>query len=319
MGLSRLANSGGGGGGCLFPEPEIDADKVGYEGLLGYEGSAGKWKERWFVLDADRVVLVKCVTSSRQRSRSYALGGDVYIKEVHPLSLSTKSTSNPTGAAQSSNRGQLEPGLVVTTEKGTVIHFRTKSVDEEQKWLAAVAKLSSGFAAGVGEKLAERELLAGKYSLVRELGRGAAGIVSLYTWQGKPFAIKKFLPQKAKPMPNCRVAPGLGGVAKTPPRLTKAAAGGTIPDEIRLEIALLKKASHLPYVIQLHNVILDPEHGNHYLVMEYTGGGEIAEWDSGDAHQRRRHPESSMAASQCGQQGVAERGAWSLEALVVDS
>uniref|UniRef100_K3WV29 Protein kinase domain-containing protein n=1 Tax=Globisporangium ultimum (strain ATCC 200006 / CBS 805.95 / DAOM BR144) TaxID=431595 RepID=K3WV29_GLOUD len=293
MGLSRLEN---GGGGCLFPEPEINADKVAYEGLLSYEGSAGKWKERWFVLDADRVALVKCVTSSRQRSRSYALGGDVYIKEVHPLSLS-KNAPHPNGASQS-NHGHPEPGLAVTTEKGTVIRFRTKSLDEEQKWLAAVAKLSSGFAAGVGDKLAERELLAGKYSLVRELGRGAAGIVSLYTWQGKPFAIKKFLPQKAKPMPNCRVVPGLGGAAMGPPRLTKAAAatpGGTIPDEIRREIALLKKASHLPYVIQLHDVILDPEHGNYYLVMEYMGGGAITEWDS----ERKCYVSSRQSKSIC--------------------
>lgn len=267
MGLAVLE------GGC-FPEV-VAADEIVYEGLLQYRGKGGGWKERWFVLDSDRFALVKCATSNRQRSRSYgsALGGDVYVKDVHPLSLSKKAVQD--GQEQQSN--PCTAGFEVTTQKGNVIRFRTASVDEETKWIAAVAKLSSGFTAGVGEKLAERELLAGKYSLVRELGRGAAGIVSLYTWQGKPFAIKKFIPQKAKPIPNRRVAPGAG---ISPPSAVVAREPGSIPDDIRREIALLKKASSLPYVIQLHDVILDPEHGNYYLVMEYMGGGAIAEWDS---------------------------------------
>lgn len=263
-------------GGC-FPEA-IDSEKIVHEGLLQYQGKAGKWKERWFVLDSNRVVLVKCATSSRQRSRSRGsvLGGDVDIKDVRPLS---QQKVQPTGA-ESHDDQQVHAGFEVMTQKGGQICFRTKSTDEEKQWIAAVTKLSSGFAAGVGERLAERELLAGKFSLVRELGRGASGIVSLYTWQGKPYAIKKFVPQKAKGIPNRKCVPGAGRLQPQPASATTTHEPNSIPDDIRREIALLKKASRLPYVIQLHDVILDPEHGNYYLVMEYMGGGAIADWDS---------------------------------------
>ncbi|TYZ66394.1 hypothetical protein PybrP1_001215 [[Pythium] brassicae (nom. inval.)] len=182
----------------------IDADKVACEGLLQYESKPGVWKERWFVLDSQRGALVKCAAANRQRSRSHgsALGGDVFIKDAQPLSRPLAESERGSAA-----RGS---GLDIMTQKGAQVRFRTKSVVEEERWLAAVSRLSSGFAAGVGERLAERELLAGRYSLVRELGRGASGIVSLYTWQGRPFAIKKFMPQKAKGIPNRRVAPGAG-------------------------------------------------------------------------------------------------------------
>ncbi|GAB9465211.1 hypothetical protein Gpo141_00002627 [Globisporangium polare] len=267
-------------GGC-FPEA-IDSEKIVHEGLLQYQGKGGKWKERWFVLDSDRVALVKCATSSRQRScsRGSVLGGDVFIKDARPLS---QQSAQPTGAESHDDpqAPQRSPhaGFEITTQKGSQICFRTKKIDEEKQWIAAVTKLSSGFTAGVGERLAERELLAGKFSLVRELGRGASGIVSLYTWQGKPYAIKKFVPQKAKGIPNRKIIPGAG---RLQPQSAASAARepSSIPDDIRREIAMLKKASKLPYVIQLHDVILNPEHGNYYLVMEYMGGGAIADWDS---------------------------------------
>lgn len=263
--------------------PGIDNDKVAFEGLLQYEGKTGVWKERWFVLDSDRLALVKCAASNRRRSRSHGsvLGGDVLIKDAQALSRSlsvspSAGEGDPMRAPARTDAAAPCSGLEITTQKGARIRFRTKSVDEEESWLSAVSKLSNGFTAGVGERLAERELLAGKYSLVRELGRGASGIVSLYTRQGKPFAIKKIVPQKAKGIPNRRTAPGAGlpqaGVHGTP--------GSSIPDDVRREIALLKKVSSLPYVIQLHDVILDQERNNYYLVMEYMGGGTIAEWDS---------------------------------------
>lgn len=261
----------------------IDGDRVACEGLLQYESKPSVWKERWFVLDSQRGALVKCAASTRQRARSNgrsALGGDVLIKDAQPLSraLSESFTSGaPSSPHADTDSTASSAGLAITTQKGVQIRFRTKSIGDEERWLAAVSKLASGFTAGVGERLAERALLAGRYSLVRELGRGASGIVSLYTWQGRPFAIKKLVPQKAKGIPNRRVAPGAG--------LHESAARGSggsglVPDDVRREIALLKKASSLPYVIQLYDVILDPENSSYYLVMEFMGGGAIAEWDS---------------------------------------
>lgn len=268
-------------GGC-FPEA-IDSEKIAFEGLLQYQGKDGKWKERWFVLDSDRVALVKCATSSRQRSRSRGsvLGGDVFIKDIRSLSKhQAQPTNSDSHDGQQAPQLSSQPGFEATTQKGSQVCFRTKSIDEEKQWIAAVAKFSSGFTAAVGERLAERELLAGKFSLVRELGRGASGIVSLYTWQGKPFAIKKFVPQKAKGIPNRKIVPGAGRLLPQSVATASTREPSSIPDDIRREIALLKKASSLPYVIQLHDVILDPEHGNYYLVMEYMGGGAIANWDS---------------------------------------
>lgn len=271
MGVTVLDSSCG--------SPAVEQDKVAFEGLLTYESRGGVWKERWFVLDSDRCALVKCATSTRQRSRSYnsVLGGDVLIKDVQPLRRLSVDAQALNDAPSSSN-DSASTGLAVTAQNGAQLRFRTPSIDDETQWLAAVAKLSSGFTAGVGARLAERELLAGKFSLVRELGRGASGIVSLYTWQGKPFAIKKFVPQKARGMPNRRVA--VPGAGQLEPNSTPPASNASIPDDIRREIALLKKASALPYVIQLYDVIVDPEHGQYYLVMEYMGGGAIAEWDA---------------------------------------
>ncbi|KAJ0410257.1 hypothetical protein P43SY_002589 [Pythium insidiosum] len=242
-----------------------------------YKSKAGEWKERWFVLESSGGSLIKCggvPKGSRPKSYGGFTGKTVRVADVRALSMIKPSSqlaesSDPTG-------DEAKIGLEVVTKEGTCMRFLTKSVEEESEWVGAMQKLSHGFAPAVAERVSDRELLAGKYALVRELGRGASGIVSLYTFQGKPFAIKKFVPPKAKGVPNRRAVPGIS-------EATKPAASPTqrsIPDEVRREIALLKKASHLPYVIQLHDVILDEEHSEYYLVMEYMGGGAIAEWDS---------------------------------------
>ncbi|DBA00845.1 TPA: hypothetical protein N0F65_008488 [Lagenidium giganteum] len=275
MGITLLER-----GRCLGSPGKLE--NVAHEGLLKYESKSGQWKERWFVLDGEAVTLVKCVTSGRQRSRSIGstLGsGDVTIQEVFPLSITHGDSRLP---LQGALEGERLCGFDVVTKSKARFRFLTKDANEESTWTSAIQKISLNFTPAVTARIADRELLAGKYSLVRELGRGAAGIVYLYTCQGMPFAVKKFITQKAKAMPNRRLphpadkADG-GGTRRSS---VSAHAASLVPEEIRREIALLKKVSRLPYVIRLHDVILDSECGNYYVVMEYMGGGPIAEWDS---------------------------------------
>lgn len=259
------------------------ARSVTHQGLLQYQSKDGKWKERWFLLDAAKPALIKCDATSHLPSESFnsALGGDVAIVEARPLGETTPSRDDA-----------AVPGFEIYTEAGAKVAFRTSSLEEQAAWLKAIGKTSSGFAVGVAERLAERELLAGKYSLVRELGRGASGIVSLYTWQGRPFAIKKFVPQKSRGIPNRRAVPAVSG--RRPSVQTRQP--NDIPADVRREVALLKKASHLPFVIRLHDVILDSEHRDYYLVMEFMGGGAVAEWD----HTRKCYVSSRATSAALG-------------------
>ncbi|GMF21502.1 unnamed protein product [Phytophthora fragariaefolia] len=260
-------------GGC-FGLP-ITSSYVTHQGPLQYQGKDGQWKERWFILDGIKAALIKCHTNNHMPSRSFGsvLGGGVVIADVRSLSEVHSAVTSDESPAEN---GSTVTSLEVTTPNGSKIVFRTKTLNEQRLWLSAISKMSTGFTLGVADRLADRELLAGKYSLVRELGRGASGIVSLYTWQGKPFAIKKFVPQKSKGMPNRRAVPVATGRRPS----VQLSEPNTIPDDVRREVALLMKASYLPYVIQLHDVILDNESQEYYLVMEYMGGGAIAEWDN---------------------------------------
>ncbi|KAE9204217.1 hypothetical protein PF004_g17910 [Phytophthora fragariae] len=264
-------------------------------GLTIYRSKDGKWKERWFILDGIKAALIKCNTTNHQPSGSYgsALGGDVAIADARPLSEVQSGVSSDEFPAEDGSKSIT--GFEVRTQRGATIAFRTKSLEDQSSWLSAINKTSSGFASGVADRLADRELLAGKFSLVRELGRGTSGIVSLYTWQGKPFAIKKFVPQKAKGIPNRRAIPVATGRRPS----VQMSQPNAVPDDVRREVALLKKASSLPYVIRLHDVILDNENREYYLVMEYMGGGAIAEWDSSRKCYVSSRAKSAASGSVC--------------------
>lgn len=249
-----------------------------YEGLLSYSSKTGRHKERWFVLDSVSKTLVKCTTQSHRSCRdigsTHGRKG-LTIEEVCPLS---ERQIPPTSAlTEPDHQGKSVYGFRILSEASKWVEFYTKSSDDEKAWIVAISKLLGGLALGVSERLARRELLADKYALVRELGRGASGVVSLYTWQGKPFAIKKFLPKKSTRVPNRRAI--LSASGKRPSVVADGNLHSEVPEDVRREIALLKKASSLPYVVKLHDVILDSEHNEYYLVMEYMGGGAIAEWD----------------------------------------
>lgn len=270
---------------------------VAHQGLLQYQSKDGEWKERWFLLDRVKSALVKCDSASHQPSGSYGsvLGGDVLIADARPLSEVQSAVSSDGVPAEGEESPIVSFSFEVSTQGGVKIVFRTKSLKEQSAWLTAINKTSSGFTSGVADRLADRELLAGKYSLVRELGRGASGIVSLYTWQGRPFAIKKFVPQKSKGIPNRRAVPVATGRRPS----VQMSQPNAIPDDVRREVALLKKASNLPYVIRLHDVILDTENRHYYLVMEYMGGGAIAEWDGSRACYVSSRAKSAASGSAC--------------------
>lgn len=245
---------------------------IAHEGLLTYQGKRGEWKERWFVLDASSVALVKCDPRTHQPARpaSSSLGRSLLIAEARSLVESSIKPPTPP-----SDHASVQ-GFHIVAKNGKTAIFWTKTSEEEGSWLTAIQKLHGGLALGVSERLGRRELLAGKYSLVRELGRGASGIVSLYTWQGKPFAIKKFMPKKAARTLNRRAVPS---ASSRRPSVKPDDSHSVVPEDVRREIALLKKASSLPFVVQLYDVILDCEHNEYYLVMEFMGGGAIADWD----------------------------------------
>lgn len=268
------------------------SNHVTHQGLLQYQGKDGGWKERWFILDAVKPALIKCNSTNHLPAGSYGsvLGGDVLIADARPVSeLQSSLTSDGLPAEEPA------VGFEVTTQCGAKVMFRTKSMKEQNSWLTAINKTTSGFTCGVADRLADRELLTGKYSLVRELGRGASGIVSLYTAQGKPFAIKKFVPQKSKGVPNRRAVPVATGTRPS----AQVAHSNEIPDDVRREVALLKKASNLPNVIRLHDVILDTENKDYYLVMEYMGGGAIVEWDSSRKCYVSSRAKSAASGSAC--------------------
>lgn len=246
---------------------------VVHEGLLEYDSKRKGRKERWFVLDSTSGALIKCDVRTHQRSRNFTSTfgrSGLVVAQAHTL-------SEPSSSASTAQPERF--GVCVVSKSGETALFYTKTVEEEAGWVSAIQKLVGGLAHGVSERLARRELLAGKYSLVRELGRGASGVVSLYTWQGKPFAVKKFLPKKSARVPNRRAIPATSGRRPSIVADGSSPSPSVVPEDVRREIALLKKASSLPYVVALHDVILDCDHNDYYLVMEYMGGGAIAEWD----------------------------------------
>jgi [calcium/calmodulin-dependent protein kinase] kinase len=251
---------------------------------------------------------VKCITSGRQRANSLGsvLGnrGEVLIADVSVMNVGNKTadailshlnSKNMSEEVQSPNSpsGAINEifGFEVTTTQGSKLRFYTNNAEQQNTWIQTIKKNAHGFTAGITEKMADRELLAGKYSLVRELGRGATGIVYLYTYRGRPYAIKKFTSQKAHKLPN-RPRPGMPNKLGARPGMPVAPAADStgvpngdsnvsnVPEDVRREIALLKKASHLPNLIRLYDVILDTEHSQYYLVMEFMGGGAIADWDT---------------------------------------
>ncbi|ETV99338.1 serine/threonine protein kinase, variant 1 [Aphanomyces invadans] len=217
------------------------------EGLLDYVNSNGKPRSRWFVLDGAQHAMTKYTSPDRSKQ----LGPPIHI-----LGARIERGADLSFTVHLHQRYRSLKRLTYTAH----------SHDEKEAWMQSLINCINGMASGLAKRMCHRGVLNGQYIFVRELGRGASGVVYLYTYHGKPCAVKK-LPTKA----------------------TKFNHHGQLTDAVKREIALLKKATNLPHVVSLYDVIQarsgtcrsdsDGEDGNVYLVMEFLGGGPIAAYD----------------------------------------
>ena len=103
------------------------------------------------------------------------------------------------------------------------------------------------------------------WAIGKELGRGAYGRVVKASSNGEEVAIKMLVRSQLKRKRMGRT--------------------GSALDTVRKEIAVMKKLQH-PNVVQLYEVIDDPEHDTIFLVMELITGGDLSE-----SIARRRRPD----------------------------
>ncbi|KAF0717690.1 Aste57867_2160 [Aphanomyces stellatus] len=206
------------------------------EGNLSYHNAHNKPRTQWFALDGARHALLRYATSDRSKK-----------PRGKPILLL---------GARIERQAQLE--FVVHLQQPyhglKKLTYVAATADDKEAWMRAMITCANGLASRISKRMRSRGVLNGQYVLVRELGRGASGTVYLYTYHGKPYAVKKM-------------------VAKAT-RLNKR-----VTDDVKREIALLKKASNLPHVVSLYDVIQGHDDGDVYLVMEFLGGGPITEYD----------------------------------------
>ena len=155
--------------------------------------------------------------------------------------------------------------------------------EDRDKWMEAIERTSNGYACGLSKQMATRGLLHGKYAFVRQLGRGSSGIVRLYTYHGRPFAVKKFtrMANHTKHLRSPDTSQDKDRQASTMALELKddsLTISFDVSEDVRREIAILKKVTSFPRVVTLHEVIIDEAEGEIFLVMEYLGGGPVMEW-----------------------------------------
>ncbi|ORZ21111.1 kinase-like domain-containing protein [Absidia repens] len=114
------------------------------------------------------------------------------------------------------------------------------------------------------------KIINGKYMIIRELGRGVHGKVKLAhsLETGEPVAIKIVDKRTRKRQ--------LSHAFLRPTQQLSSSIDKENEQKIRREIAILKKCVH-PHVVQLMEIMEDPESNKIYMVLEYMDGGEI-EW-----------------------------------------
>ncbi|OQS01731.1 protein kinase [Achlya hypogyna] len=215
---------------------------------------------RWFVLDGARHALLKYDSEKRTRLR----GASIDVTEAR---------------VEATDACTLTLHLRVPYHGQHVVRLTAPTPVDRDRWADALAKSAQGLASGISKRMCHRGVLNGQYVLVRELGRGASGVVYLYTCRGKPCAVKRLSASKPQSKVNRR------GVA---------ASSGGLSDDIKREIALLKKVSNLPHVVALFDVIHDADADCVYLVMEFLGGGPVAVYDK---ETRRFHTKAPMGES----------------------
>ncbi|KAM0559609.1 hypothetical protein ACHAPJ_004133 [Fusarium lateritium] len=122
-----------------------------------------------------------------------------------------------------------------------------------------------------------------QYTILEEIGRGSYGAVHLAKDQfGHEYAVKEFskarLRKRAQsnilrqgPRGPRRMGPGFGGPFNAAPRVNET---NDALHLIREEIAIMKKLNH-PNLVQLYEVLDDPEEDSIYMVLEMCRKGVV--------------------------------------------
>ncbi|KAH9089418.1 hypothetical protein LEN26_019201 [Aphanomyces euteiches] len=195
----------------------------------------GKQRTQWFALDGAQHTLTRYATSERSKLRGeaiYLLGAR--IERLPDLKFLVHLHHPYHGLKQ--------------------LEYVAATPEDKETWMKALINCVNGVASSMSKRMRHRGVLNGQYILVRELGRGASGVVYLYTYHGKPCAVKKVSSKSTKLAQN----------------------------DVKREIALLKKATNLPHVVSLYDVIQDHDNDCVYMVMEFLGGGPIATYDKAE-------------------------------------
>ncbi|KAM5351538.1 hypothetical protein ACJ41O_004261 [Fusarium nematophilum] len=157
-------------------------------------------------------------------------------------------------------------------------HKRTPSAHREVKeTLDAQTQFSNEDADGKSHHRVNQ------YTILEEIGRGSYGAVHLATDQfGQEYAVKEFsktrLRKRAQshilrqgPRGPRRMGPGFGGLFNAGPR---AKENSDALHLIREEIAIMKKLNH-QNLVQLYEVLDDPEEDSIYMVLEMCRKGVV--------------------------------------------
>ncbi|OQR88205.1 kinase [Thraustotheca clavata] len=217
--------------------------------------------------DAARHSLTKYTTSNRKNLRGQSI--DIHGARVESI--------NDLG---------IDIYLQKPYNQQQVLHLTAPNDSDKEKWIEALTNCANGITSGISKRICHRGVLNGQYILVRELGRGASGVVHLYTCHGKPCAVKRLSSNTSKKA--TKHLPPKGSQLRAPDR------PDGLPDDVKREIAILKKVSNLPHVVSLYDVIHDADNDCVYLVMEFLGGGPIATYNKDT---KRFHTKQHLAES----------------------
>ncbi|KAI8089820.1 kinase-like domain-containing protein [Halteromyces radiatus] len=114
------------------------------------------------------------------------------------------------------------------------------------------------------------KIINGKYMIIRELGRGVHGKVKLaQSLETNELVAIKIVDKRTRKRQ-------LSHAFLRPTQQVSSSIDEENEQKIRREIAILKKCVH-PHVVQLMEIMEDPESSKIYMVLEYMNGGEI-EW-----------------------------------------
>lgn len=246
---------------CFCCEQHSFLDIIMEGSLAHHRQSQTYFKHSWWVIDGVRGTLAKYATQ----------------RKLHRTGRSINIVHSKTKVVPIADKFQFE-----LHTQNAVHTFEAPSADAVSQWMKALAECSKGYASGVCKVIASRGILHGKYIYVKVLGSGATAIVKMFTCHGKPYAIKQYN-RIIKPEENLEATGGNGVLKRmsttadvTDMKLKKY----HISPEVRREIAILKKISKLPHVVNLMEVVFDGHNQQLYVVMEYLGGGPLLSWNN---------------------------------------